>query len=122
MRARFISLLEWTQCLFVSLVCVCVFLSVSVCVCVCVCVCMVVVTAAQSWTVLEFLTAQVLGAGRWSGQWESGKKPGPRCVCAECVCVRAEREETDGGREPGEERRRDGEEDKARRRGVCGSW
>ena len=117
MRARFISLLEWTVSVCFPGVCLCI----SQCMCVCVCVFLVVATAAQSWTVSEFLTAQVLEAGRWSGQGVR-EEAWARGVCVRSVCVRAEREETDGEREPGEERRRDGEEDEARRRGVCGSW
>lgn len=64
---------------------------------------LIVVMAAQSWTALEFSVAKVLRADRWSGRWELGKKPGPQCLGRVCVCT--EREETDGGREPREERR-----------------
>ena len=94
---RTVSLLEWTVSLSVSLVCVSVSLSVGVG------VYLIVVMAAQSWTALEFSVAKVLRADRWSGRWELGKKPGPRCLGRVCVCT--EREETDGEREPREERR-----------------
>lgn len=69
---RSASLLEWTQCLPVSPVCVCCSSR-----CVCVCVFLIVTTAAQSWTVSEFLPGLSLGASIQSGWWGGGKERGP---------------------------------------------